>query len=139
MARIYATAADWVTYTGLAAPTTVDADLAKASRFLDANVLKFCFYQVDANGLPSNTKVAAAFRDAACAQAQWWSQVGGSSGATGAGWGTVQIGSVTLSRSVTDVSPSASPERQIAPEVWDALGNPDLTPDIWTLGAVTIQ
>lgn len=136
MPRIYATAADMATYTGTAAPANADALLAKASRMLDSAVFRLCWYQADSDGLPTNDLVTAAFRDAVCAQVVWWDELGDSTGAMGAGWGSVQIGSVNLSRSVTNVSADASPARQIAPEVWDVLRSPDLTPDVLTIGLV---
>ena len=121
MARVYATAAALITYTGQAAPDNADQLLRQASQFLDANVFRLCWYHVGTDGLPSDPTVAEAFSDAVCAQVQWWDELGDSIGAAGAGWGNVQIGSVTLGRSVTNVSPEASPARQIAPQVWDAL------------------
>jgi hypothetical protein len=136
MPRIYATADDMAAYTGTTAPADADALLAKASRMLDSSVFRLCWYQADSDGLPTNDLVTAAFRDAVCAQAAWWDELGDSTGAMGAGWGSVQIGSVNLSRSVTNVSADASPARQIAPEVWDVLRSPDLTPDILTIGLV---
>lgn len=137
MARIYATSAQYVTYTGQAAPADIDARLAKASRFLDSKVMRLCWYEVvEATGLPSNALVIEAFRDAVCAQVKWGIDVGDTTGAAAVGWGTVEIGSVKLSRSVTAVSGDDAPGRQIAPEVWDALQSPDLTPDTFQLGAV---
>jgi hypothetical protein len=136
MARIYATPDDMAAYTGSAAPDNAAALLAKASRMLDSAVFRLCWYQADGDGLPTDARVIAAFRDAVCAQATWWDELGDSTGAMGAGWGNVQIGSVTLGRSVTNVDASASAARQIAPEVMDALQQPDLTPDILTVGLV---
>lgn len=137
MARIYATSAQYVTYTGQTAPTDIDARLARASKHLDSKVFRLCWYEADEEtGLPTNTAVTEAFRDAVCAQVQWGVDIGDTTGAAGAGWGNVTIGSVTLGRSVTAVSGDDAPGRQIAPEVWDALRSPDLTPDLFLLGAV---
>ncbi|MFF3398246.1 hypothetical protein ACFYW6_07005 [Streptomyces sp. NPDC002659] len=137
MARTYATSAQYVAYTGQAAPTDIDARLASASRFLDSQVFRMCSYEVvEATGLPSNALVIQAFADAACAQVKWGIDVGDTTGAAAVGWGTVEIGSAKLSRSVTAVSGDDAPGRQIAPEVWDALRSPDLTPDVFQLGAV---
>ncbi|MFB7617824.1 hypothetical protein [Kitasatospora sp. NPDC056181] len=136
MSRVYATSSDYQTYTGQAPAADTDRLLAKASRFLDAQILRSCWYLVDDAGLPTDPLVAAALRDATCAQAQWWGDVGDSTGAAGAGWGNVQIGSVSLGRSVTAVNGTDSAARQIAPEVWDALQSPDLTPARFVLGAV---
>ncbi|WP_282204538.1 hypothetical protein [Kitasatospora fiedleri] len=48
----------------------------------------------------------------------------------------MEIGSAKLARSVTAVSGSDAPSRKIAPKAWDALLSPDLTPDLFVLGAV---
>jgi hypothetical protein len=137
MARIYATSSEYVTYTGQAAPSGIDQLLAEASRFLESRAFRLCWYYADAGtGMPTSAVVLGAFRDAVCAQVKWWRDVGDSTGAAGVGWGSVEIGSVKLSRSVTAVSGDASPARQVAPQAMDALMNPDLTPDIFELGAV---
>ena len=136
MSRVYATSADLAAYTGTAAPADADRLLLRASQFLDSRVLRACWYAVDDAGLPTDALVAAAFRDAVCAQVQWWGEVGDSTGAAGAGWGSVEIGSVRLGRSVTAVSGADAPARQLAPQVWDALQAPDLTPDRIVLGRV---
>lgn len=137
MARIYATSADYQTYTGQTPPANIAQLLADASRMLEARVFRLCVYDADAvTGLPTNATVAQAFEDATCAQAQWWDELGDSTGAAGAGWGSVSLGSASLSRSVTAVSGQASPAREIAPKAMDALLSPDLTADIFTLGGV---
>ncbi|MGW0163658.1 hypothetical protein ACWDWT_00485 [Streptomyces sp. NPDC003343] len=136
MARIYATSEDYQAYTGQTPPSDAEALLAKASRFLESNVFKICWYEVDADGYPSNALVRQAFRDAACAQAEWYDEIGDTTGATGAGWGSVSLGSASLSRSVTNVTGAASPAREIAPAVLDVLGASDLTPDVFRLGSV---
>jgi hypothetical protein len=135
----YATADDLAAYPGGSAVPNTDAPvlLARANRFLNANVFRFCWFQCDADGIPTDTTVRQAFTDAVCAQVVWWDELGDSTGATGAGWGDVAIGSVRLARSGTAASDgSDSPARQIAAEVWDVLQQPDLTPDILTIGLV---
>lgn len=137
MARVYATTADLTAFTGDAAPDNAEVLITDATRFLDANVFSSCLYDVDdTTGMPASTIVLAAFRDAVCAQVQWWDELGDSIGAMGAGWGSVQIGRMQLARSVTNVSGAASPVREIAPKVGDVLGSSDLTPDIFRLGLV---
>lgn len=139
MARLYATAADYQTYTGQTPPDNIDSLLADASRFLESNVFRYCWYEVvPDSGLPANELVVAAFRDATCAQARWYDDLGDSTGAAGAGWGSVQLGSAQMSRSVTNVSGAASPSREIAPAVMDCLSSMDLTGDILVLGMVTL-
>jgi hypothetical protein len=136
MARVYATADQYETYTNGAAPADIDYRLARASSFLDAQVLRACWYAVGDSGLPTAAVVAAAFAEAVCAQAQWGVEVGDITGAFMAGFGNATIGSVSLGRSVTAVSGADSPGRQVAPAVWDALGSPDLTADIFRMGMV---
>lgn len=138
MARVYATAEQYEEYLGgsVPAPADIDYRLARASAFLDAQVLRSCWYAVGDSGLPTDAVVAAAIAEATCAQAQWGIEVGDITGAFMAGLGNASIGSVSLGRSVTAVSGSDSPGRQVAPAVWDALGSPDLTPDRWRMGVV---
>ncbi|MFB8241999.1 hypothetical protein ACFC58_36240 [Kitasatospora purpeofusca] len=136
MSRVYATSADYQTYTGQVPTADTDRLLAKASRFLDAQVFKACWYLADDAGLPADPVVAAAFAAAVCAQVEWRADVGDTTGAAGVGYGSVQIGSVSLGRSVTAVRGEDSPARQVAPEVWDALTGPDMTRDRFVLGAV---
>ncbi|MEE4598223.1 hypothetical protein V2J94_41380 [Streptomyces sp. DSM 41524] len=136
MARVYAAAADLQDYTGQAPPADADQLLTRATRMLEAQVLRMCWYDVDADGMPTNATVLEAIRRAVCAQVQWWGELGDSIGAAGVGWGSVAIGSVNLGRSVTSVSGSDSAARQIAPQVWDELQSPDFTEDVFRLGAV---
>ncbi|MFE6225481.1 hypothetical protein [Streptomyces sp. NPDC057854] len=136
MARVYATAAQYEAYTGAPGPADIDARLRRASAFLDAHVFRYCRYDVDGAGLPSALPVAAAFADAACAQAEWGIDVGDTTGAAGVGWGKVEIGSVRLERSLTSTSGADAPGRQVAPAVWDALQAPDITPELLLLGVV---
>lgn len=137
MARVYATASQYTEHTGEAAPTDIDVRLRRASAFLDSQVFRLCYYDADATtGMPTNALVLEAFANACCAQVEWGVQVGDVTGAAGVGWGTVEIGTAKLSRSVTATSGDEAPGRQIAPAVWDALRSPDLTPDILWIGAV---
>ncbi|WP_128977282.1 hypothetical protein [Streptomyces roseicoloratus] len=138
MARVYATSSQYQEYTGEAPPTDIDVRLRRASAFLDSQVFRLCVYDTDATtGMPTNALVLEAFANACCAQVEWGVQVGDVTGAAGVGWGTVEIGTAKLSRSVTSTSGDEAPGRQIAPAVWDALRSPDLTPDILWVGAVT--
>lgn len=136
MARIYATSAQYQEYTGQEPPQDVEVRLTRASAFLDSRVFRLCGYEVDDNGMPTNALVLAAFADACCAQVQWGVELGDITGSSAVGWGSVEIGSAKLSRSVTATSGDEAPARQIAPAVWDALRSPDLTPDIFLLGLV---
>jgi hypothetical protein len=103
---------------------------------LDSAVFRLCWFTADGDGLPTDPLVLAAFRDAVCAQAAWWGELGDSTGAQVAGWGEVRIGSVLMRRPDSQTGVADSPARQIAPEVWDVLRSPDLTPDRLWIGAV---
>ncbi|MDT0306126.1 hypothetical protein RM780_04005 [Streptomyces sp. DSM 44917] len=135
--RVYATAADYTAVTGQSPPSGIDQQLADASEMLDAEVFRLCWYDTDTAGLPTNTTVAAAFARAVVQQVRWWVEVGDDIGAAGAGWGSVGIGSVSLSRGAGGAPDgSDSPARQVAPRAWSALRSPDLTPAIFVLGVV---
>lgn len=136
MARIYASAADYQEYTGQASPADIETLLAKASRMLEARIFRLCWFEADADGLPSNPLVREAFANAVCAQVGWWEELGDSTGASVAGWGSVKLGSASMSRPEGQTSGAASAAREIAPEVGDILGSEDLTPDIFRLGLV---
>lgn len=138
MAVVYATEADYLTYTGeTSAPSGIDGLLTRASAMLDARVFRLCVYDVDVDGAPTSQLVEAAFRDATCAQVQWWDELGDSTGASAAGWGTLELGTARLSRSVTRVSAGDAPARQVAPQVWDVLRSPHLTADVLRIGVVS--
>ena len=136
MARVYATSAQYQAYTGDTPPADITVRLRRASAFLDSQVFRLCGYEVDEDGMPTNALVLAAFADACCAQVEWGVDVGDVTGAAAVGWGSVEIGSAKLSRSVTATSGDEAPARQIAPAVWDALRSPDLTPNVLYVGLV---
>jgi len=138
VARVYATSAQYQAYTGDTPPADITVRLGRASKFLDSQVFRLCGYEVDDDGMPTNSLVVAAFADACCAQVEWGVDVGDVTGAAAVGWGSVEIGSAKLSRSVVATSGDAAPGRQIAPAVWDALRSPDLTPDVLYVGLVVM-
>jgi hypothetical protein len=137
--RVYATAADWQA-SGRPVDDTIGPLLTRASQFLDAQVFRHSFYDADATtGMPTDSTVAAAFRDCAIAQVEWWQAVGEAIGIGGVGtYGTVRIGTAHLQDPVVG-GQGASAARQVAPTVWDILQNPDLggTQRLFHLDAVT--
>jgi hypothetical protein len=136
VARNYATSADYQTYTGQTPPADITAWLARASRFMENRVFRLCWYEVDADGYPSNTVVKQAFADAVCAQVQWWDETGDELGTAGR-WSSVKLGSLALSG--TGSSPGNSGAvggREVAETALEALRSPDLTQDIFVLGLV---
>lgn len=137
MTRVYATSDDLAAYAGSSAPDDAGVLLTKASRMLDAQVFRLCYYQADPDtGLPTVNVVADAFRDAVCAQVEWWGGVGDSLGADGAGWSETRIGTLMMRRPDTAISGADSAAREVAPQVWDALQSPDLHADVFRIGMV---
>ncbi|MGW6455028.1 hypothetical protein ACWF94_03735 [Streptomyces sp. NPDC055078] len=137
MARIYATAADYQTYTGQTPPAGIEGALARASTMLDSQVFRLCRYDADpTTGLPTNAIVTAAFRDATCAQVQWWGETGDELGVAGR-WDSVKIGTAALSRSGSSSGAGTGGGREVAEAALEALRSPDLTCDIFVLGLVT--
>lgn len=133
MARIYATSADYETYTGQTADDDTERLLARASAMLDGRVFRALRYRVDDNGLPTDSLVTAAFRDAVCAQVEWWEETGDALEATSRA-GMVRIGAVQLGSGATAEARAAAGGRTIADAVWEILQSPDLTPDILGTG-----
>ncbi|MGX1116407.1 hypothetical protein RKD37_001770 [Streptomyces ambofaciens] len=140
-APVYATVTDLADYLGTVPPADAELLLTAASRMLDARVLAYCRYDVDTAGLPADPDVAAAIARAVCAQVAWWDEIGDHTGAAGAGYGNVSIGSVSLSRTTGSASSLASggdsAARQIAPQVADELRAPYLH-DKLVIGALAV-
>lgn len=136
MARIYATSADYQSYTGQTPPADIAARLARASRFMESRVFRLCLFEVDVDGYPSNAVVKQAFADAVCAQVQWWDETGDELGAAGR-YGSVKLGTLALSGpGSSSGSSSALSGREVAEAALEALRSEDLTPDIFQLGMV---
>lgn len=136
MARVYATAAQYEALTGQTAPADIDARLARASRFLDSRVFRLCWYEVDDDGMPTNTVVTEAFAAAVSAQVWAWDDSGDELGSAGT-YGSVKIGTVALSgpgSSSGNTAPVGA--RTVADTALEALRTPDLTPCIFGLGQV---
>ncbi|MFE7128956.1 hypothetical protein [Streptomyces sp. NPDC057617] len=134
MARVYATAAEYLAFTGEEVPD--EGALARASRFLDSRVLRLCWYKVDGFGMPTDPVVAEAFAAAVCEQVRWWEETGDELGVAGR-WGTVKLGSASLS-GPGGASGSSGPVggREVADAAMEALRGPDMTADRFVLGLV---
>lgn len=135
MARIYATSADYLAYTGLTPPSDIDARLARASRFLGSEVFRLCWYEVDEDGYPSNATVAEAFAAAVCAQVQWWDETGDELGVAGR-YASVKLGTLALSRASSAGGSAPVTGREVAETALEALRSEDLTAEIFLLGMV---
>lgn len=112
---VYATTADYATWLRAAPPSGSRRALAEASRAVD-EMLRTAIYDVNDDGLPTDTDVAAALRDATCAQAEYARAVldTNSVGASGI-FQSVSIGSVSLGR-----AGRAGAEGDKAPAPWSA-------------------
>jgi len=70
----YATAADYAAYAGAAAPADAARQLQRASDLIDSIVT--VAYAVDGSGMPTSATLLAALNAAACAQVEFWTEVG---------------------------------------------------------------
>jgi hypothetical protein len=113
----YATADD---LTGFAPETVTVPDEPEATRLLGHasevvdGLLLTAVYDTDDDGLPTDADVAAALRDATCAQALWWLETGDESGAQ-ATYQSVSIGSVSLTRGYTSGASATGPAQTVSP------------------------
>lgn len=92
----YATVAELEEYTGVDTIDDAERKLDRASDLLD-EVLVGVFYDVDASEDPTDATVIAAFRNAVCAQVEWWEETGDELGGLEQ-FSSVGIGSVSLVR-----------------------------------------
>lgn len=101
MVLIYAVRTDLIAY--VPASTTVPTDpeatrlLTSASKLI-RRATKTAIYDTDTSGYPTNVDIRQAFRDATCAQAEWWIANPGEELGTARQYSTVSIGSMTLVR-----------------------------------------
>lgn len=101
----YATSAEYLTWTGLSsAPADIDRLLLRASELLDVTVL--VSYGIDTNGLPTDTDIAAAMRDACCSQVEFWQEVGESNSIDGLAGAQISVGGYSGPRA-PDLAPRA--------------------------------
>lgn len=91
---VYATTADLANYLEAAPPGNARKFLRQASVDI-AQATKCAIYDTDDSGYPTDAGVRAAFRDAVCAQVEWWGETGDPLGVNGQ-WGDVKIGNVSL-------------------------------------------
>lgn len=117
--RVYATPSDLVVYTGAAPPDDTRRLLLRASRLVEA-LTRCAVYDVDAEGLPTDAAVAAAFRDAVCAQVAWFDETGDSTGAAQQ-YQSVSIGSMSLTRGHSAGGSATGAEQRYAPDAVAAL------------------
>lgn len=93
----YATAAEYETWSGQSAPSSIERLLTRASGLLDATVTASFVVDSD-SGLPADAAEAEALRDAACAQVRFWVETGEEHDIDGLAGTTVSIGGVSGKR-----------------------------------------
>ena len=110
--RVYATTVQLADWLEAAPPDGARRKLASASRLVDRALLT-AVYDVDENDLPTDARIAAALRDAVCAQVEYWADGGITPSGADAVYTEVAIGSARLRRAPT-ASPPGSPRRLCA-------------------------
>lgn len=139
--RVYATMSDYYDFIGgddpnedaegdpIAEPTTdkdLNARLRRASSVIDSHT-RHDVYDVDEDGYATDVDIADAFKEATCAQAQWFDESDDITGSQSQD-GTISIGSVSIGargRSTGGASAEATAAR-IAPEAVEILQNAGL-------------
>jgi len=112
----YATLAELAAHTNAAPESDDDRLLQRASDLLDAFLIG-AVYAVDDNGLPTDAAAIAAFRDAVCAQVEWWHATGDDLGVEGP-WQEITLGPARMVRSATT---GGSNQGRMAPRALDIL------------------
>ncbi|MFJ3867906.1 hypothetical protein [Streptomyces nigra] len=128
MGRVYATSGDYAEFTGQTAPAGIERLLARASEDVDSALLS-AVYSTDADGMPTEADVAAALRDAVCAQVEYQQETGDTGTGAAGRWDSVSLGPVSLSGR-KDAAPG--PEAlDLAPRAHRALRRAGLLEVIW--------
>ncbi|MFE7853747.1 hypothetical protein [Streptomyces sp. NPDC057403] len=96
MGRVYAASADYAEFTGQTAPAGIERLLARASEDIDSALLT-AVYSTDADGMPTETDVIEALRDAVCAQVEYQQETGDTGTGAAGRWDSVSLGPVSLS------------------------------------------
>jgi len=125
----YATPAQWAAsdYALATMPADPEAQrrLNRASRIIDEMIIT-AIYDVDDDGLPTDTKIADALRDATCAQAEYMASAGDPLGIGATNQiSSFSIGSVSVTRKAGQ-NGSDTPSRY-APAAWTILQQAGLT------------
>ena len=124
--RTYATTQDYATHLGSAPPPGIDLLLARATRLIDQAIMS-AVYDVDDDGMPTDSAVRSALRDATIEQAAYWSQTGEDGTGALSEYAQGSIGSVSLGRHQTEGAGPGSGARTLAPQAWQILQQAGLT------------
>ena len=125
--RLYATPADLNGPPWRAAVTNDDAtDLLMQATPLLEELTKTAVYTTNAQGLPTDPVIAAAFKDAACAQAKYFLDTGDITGAAGR-FNTISLGSFSVSGGTAgSVNNQTAAVQRFAPQATQILANAGL-------------
>lgn len=94
MAAVYATRAELAAFLGVDAPAQAERLLRRASELVEDTVI--VGWEVDDNGQPAEPGVVEAFRNAVCAQVEFWLEVGEEHDVTNQR-GTIGVGDLNVS------------------------------------------
>lgn len=122
---VYANTAELANFLEDAPPAQPRRKLRHASQVIQRRT-KCAVYATDDDGVPTDVKVRAAFRDAVCAQVAWWGETGNEFGTAGQ-WDNVKIGSVSLGG---PQSAAVDGGEELAPEAESILDNAGLLPGL---------
>lgn len=126
MVRVHATSLDLAGEPWNLEPADPDALLARAATII-RNLTLTAVYATNADGTPTDPGIAAALRDATCAQAVWFDDTGDTGSGAASVYSTVSLGSARLS-----VGGAGSPanvgvnQSRISPEAVQILANAGL-------------
>lgn len=129
MARTYATPEQLAAWTGQPAPPEQEAArlLARASQDVD-DALRAAVYDTDTGGMPTDPEIRDALSDAVCAQVEYQQAAGDDGTGAAGGWGSVSIGSVSLSD--RQKGPQSDSGLTLAPRAHRALRRAGLLPGV---------
>lgn len=102
---MHATSAEFETYSGQTSPADIARLLARASEIVDAHVTSP--YSLEDDGSFTETAIAEAFRDATCAQVEWWLATGDEAEAT-ARFKSPGVGGLDISTTGLRLAPRAA-------------------------------
>ena len=106
---VYATPAEYAEWLGKESPPAGALQALRAASINVNQIITTAVYDVDAEGHPLSETIRDALRDATCAQAEYARATGDANNTGGLHMGSVQIGTVMLTRS--HQPPSGMPER----------------------------
>ncbi|MFF8656823.1 hypothetical protein [Streptomyces huasconensis] len=134
MGRVYATPAEYETFTGQPAPANASRLLARASRLVSRET-KAAIYDADPAGYPTDPDVREAFRNATCAQVAEWAKrdaagAGDSDDVVSGPWTSVSAGGLSFSRKSAP-TPTAE-DTTLTPEAAEILADLDLCQVVWS-------